>query len=741
MFGHTMKTDVTNRVMNFVAAAVLIVAGVVVSAEDWPEWRGPRRDGRSMETGLPERWSPSGENLAWRAPFGGRSAAVVFGGRVFVQNIAGDVATTQERVMCLDAATGKPIWERRFSVYLSDVPQHRAGWASPSVDPETGHVYALTVGAQLIALSREGKTVWSRSLPEEYGAVTTHGGRTVSPVIDGNAVVINVLNAGWGEQARTSNRYMAFDKRTGETIWVSTPQKWHYDTNYATPVVAGIGGVRMLIVGGTDGVIHALSAGTGEPLWRWHISKRGINNSVVVDGATVYMAHGEENIDTSEMGMVAAVDGTARGELQPSHIKWKTLGFLGSFPSPVLDAERLYHVDNGAMLGAFDRASGTLLWTRKIGTIQKGAPVLADGKLYVGTENGKFYILRPRADGVDILDEDQLGTAADPEPIIASPVISNGRIYVVSMSAVYAIGPAGGAPRGTNSQPHPAAAPDPRPGEPARVLVFPAEATLAPGAAQAFRARLFDANGRFVREEKATWSVEGAGGLVAPDGTYTAPAVGLHAGVVKATVGSMSGTARVRVFPPLPYSFDFEAHEGEAPPQAWIHATGRFTIRPLGEGSTKGMFRATDNSVARRVRTIIGPPDWSNYTVEADVRASERRRQMGDVGVIAQRYVLVLFGNSQRIELHPWQAADEMTVRAPFQWKPDTWYRVKLRVENLPDGQTRVQGKAWAAGEAEPEKWLVEKVDPIGHREGSPGLYSDAGSDINFDNVKVYANR
>ena len=74
-----------------------------------------------------------------------------------MQNIAGDAATTQERVMCLDVGTGKPIWERRFSVYLSDVPQHRAAWASPALDPETGNIYAFTVGAQLLALARGRK--------------------------------------------------------------------------------------------------------------------------------------------------------------------------------------------------------------------------------------------------------------------------------------------------------------------------------------------------------------------------------------------------------------------------------------------------------------------------------------------------------------------------------------------------------------------------------------------------------
>ena len=111
--------------------------------------------------------------------------------------------------------------------------------------------------------------------------------------------------------------------------------------------------------------------------WR---AKRAINNSVVVNGTTVYVTHSEENTTTSEMGMVAAVDGTVRGKVEPASVKWATLEFLGGFASPVIDAERLYHVDNEAVLGAFDQASGRALY-RNLGTIQKASPVLADGKL------------------------------------------------------------------------------------------------------------------------------------------------------------------------------------------------------------------------------------------------------------------------------------------------------------------------------------------------------------------------
>jgi outer membrane protein assembly factor BamB len=750
----------TSTVRSLGVAACLAVACAALLAADWPEYRGPARDGRSTEKGLPEKWSPTGDNLAWRAPYGGRSGPIVVGNRVYLQNLVGDEKTTQERLMCLDADSGKPIWERRFSIYLSDVPQHRAGWASPAADPETGNLYVFTVGAELIALSRDGKVLWSRSLTEDFGAITTHGGRTVSPIVDGSNVIVNTLNFGWGDLARTSNRYFAFDKRTGQVVWISSPQQRHYDTNYAMPVTADVNGMRLLIVGGTDGVIHGIKAGTGEPVWRWDVSKRAINNSVVTRGTTVYVTHSEENIGTSEMGMVAAIDASAKGDVGPSDVKWITRGFLGGFASPVHDDARLYHVDNGAVLGAFDLESGKKLWDKNLGTIQKASPVLADGKLYVGTENGKFYILRPRADGVDVLDEDWLGSQQDPEPIIASPAVAGGRVYVVSVNATYAIGKQ---TRGTRLQPRPEtggtttkendggsggggqpAAADASlkaraTGAPAKILVFPYDVVLAPGTRQAFSARVFDANGTFIKDEIAEWSLEQLGGTIGPDGVYRATVDSAQAGTVKATAGGLTGTGRVRVIPPLPATYDFEAAEGEAPPRHWIHANTRYTVRDLG--GTKGLFRPTDNSIARRVKTFVGPSDLHDYTVEADFRAVERRRQMGDVGVIAQRYVLVLFGNSQRIELHPWQAADEMTVRAPFAWKADTWYRMKLRVENRPDGTTVARGKAWPASEPEPSAWLVEKVDTIPHRQGAPGFYTDAGSDISVDNIKVYKNQ
>ncbi len=174
---------------------------------------------------------------------------------------------------------------------------------------------------------------------------------------------------------------------------------------------------------------------------------------------------------------------------------------------------------------AFDIATGKELWTQPLSTAQKAPPVLADGKIYVGTDGGKFFIIRPGADRAQILSEVELpnsvtsccGSEGTPEQILGGAAVSRGRIFFVSSDAVYAIGPrqaravtgfAVNTPAETGA------------GAPAHVQVTPTELVLEPGETVRLRARLFDDKGRFLREEKATWSLEGLKGTVA-DGAFT----------------------------------------------------------------------------------------------------------------------------------------------------------------------------------------------------------------------------
>src|SRR5262249_44404381 len=145
--------------------------------------------------------------------------------------------TLQERLVCLNADTGQLVWEQRMNLYLSDVPPHRVAWSSPAVDPETGNIYVYGVHGALVAFSPAGKVVWHRSMVEEQGLVTTHGGRTVSPVVYRDLVIVSGISTGWGENARAAHRFFGLDKRTGQFVWTSTPGGRPFDTTYSPPVI------------------------------------------------------------------------------------------------------------------------------------------------------------------------------------------------------------------------------------------------------------------------------------------------------------------------------------------------------------------------------------------------------------------------------------------------------------------------------------------------------------------------
>ena len=729
--------------------AVLVVAAVQAQGPrrvvlgDWPEMRGPNRDGLSAETGLPDRWALNGENFLWRAPYGGRSTPIVMGNRVYIQNPVGRGAELQERIMALDTDTGKLVWEYRFNIFQSDVPPHRVGWASPAADAETGNVYALGAGASVVALSRDGKLLWDRSIGEEFAAFTTHGGRTAAPIIDGDLVIVNAALSNWGTMGARGHRFVALDKRTGEIIYVAQPGGRPYDTSFSPAIIATINGMRQLIVGGGDGAVHAMKPQTGEKIWSYIATKRAINTAVVASGNNVFVSHGDENLDTSVMGMMAALDGSQSGDIKTA--KWRFTGTEFGFSSPVVQGPRVYQIDGASKLHAYDGESGKELWSQQLGTLQKASPVLADGKIYVGTETGTFFIVRPLADRAEILSQVTMpistnsvgGSEGTAEQIVSGVAVSRGRVFFMTSDAVYAFGPKAAKTLTGFAVDEPALKGE---GAATHVQVSPSELTLTPGQSATFRARLFDDKGRFLREEKATWTLEGLKGTV-NDGAFTVPPDPIdQAGLIKATVGGVTGQARARVVRPLPWTENFEGFAEGSAPAGWISmVTGKFAVANIG--GQKALHKPPDNTLFKRIRAFMGSTTWSNYTIEADIQTPTRRRMQGDIGITAQRYSLILYGTTQRLKLEPWEPETTRTVTVPFAWKPDTWYHLKLRVENLPKGGVRALGKAWPTGEAEPDQWLIDRTDPIGNRQGAPGMFIDAEFGAHIDNISVYPNK
>ena len=495
--------------------------------------------------------------------------------------------------------------------------------------------------------------------------------------------------------ANRAHRLIGLDKRTGDIVYVASPGGRPYDTAYALPTIATINGMRLLIAGLGDGGFHAIKPQTGEKVWSFPVSKRAVNTGVVVHGNDVVVSQGDENLAGNELGLIGMIDGSQTGDIKST--KWAVKGTQFGFSSPLIDGTRIYQIDSNAGLHAYDLGDGHELWKLSLGTVQKAPPVLADGKIYVGTESGKFLIIRPHADHGEVLSAVEMPLSTHsalqqegaPEQILAGAAISRGRVFFVSGDAIYALGPKRPKAVSGLAVDSPAERGE---GAATWLQVSPTELVLKPSQAVKLHARLFDAKGRFLNEDPAaTWALQGLKGTLA-GGTFTAssdPAE--QAGTIKATSGTVSGEARARVVHALPWTETFEAYADNAVPTGWVNAqTGKFSVTTLD--GQKVLQKAPDNSIFKRLRVFVGPVDWSNYSVEADFRAPTKRRQMADVGLTAQRYTLTMFGNTQQLKLEPWEPEIVRTVTVPFAWKPDTWYHLKLRVDNTPDGMVRGRG-------------------------------------------------
>ena len=385
------------------------------------------------------------------------------------------------------------------------------------------------------------------------------------------------------------------------------------------------------------------------------------------------------------MGLVGALDATATGKLAPDKLEWRTSGFQGGFASPVTDGERLYQVDNGAVLGAFELASGQAA----LGEAARHDPEgLAGARRRQALRRAprtasSTSSSRPRA-APEILDEDQLGTRGGaggdrsrrrPSPAAAS----TSRRWTRSTRS---------ARRATPKAAAQAAAPKPaarrRAGEPAVAQLVPSE--VAGEAGRDGPATTCGSSTRraasCARSRPRRCALEGLKGAAARPGASRAAADGgSQAGLVKATVGALSATARVRVVPPLPWSFDFEAATGEAPPPYWINSTGKFYVRDHGgsqradEAQRHPAHQARPAVLrARRLRTTTPsrrtcsrPRSAARWATAASSRSATRS---------------CCSATRRSSSCSPGRPNPARTVEVPFAWKPETWYRVKLRVEN-----------------------------------------------------------
>jgi outer membrane protein assembly factor BamB len=739
-------------------------------ATGWLSWRGPAQDGYSEDIGLPNFWKsaqPRQPPALWTYDLPGRGTPVIADGRLYTLGYTGDASHQREAIAAFDAETGKRLWQHEENDFLSDTIYSRYGIGSPAVDEETGNVYAITSAGLLTGFTRDGQVLWQHSMMEEFGKLTFPNGRTGSPVIVDDLVIIHGITANWGGQAPPRDRAYAFDKLTGAHVWASTPGGAPKDNSFSLPVVDWWGAKRVLYYGEGSGSVVAVNARTGDPLWRYQIGAGGVNASAIVDDeGRLFAIHGVENIDSSASGRMVAIDlrkafakaPTKPGEpvvLDRSVELWRA-DLSGFSSSPVLGDGTLYLTDDTGNLVAVEPGSGKILWKVKLERDQiHASPVYADGKLYIPMNNGRLHIVKPTKSGPRELSVIQLAGNS-----LGAPAVWHGKVYVQTTEKLYAFGKPG---------PGKSAAPlflglsgGIIVGPATQLQLRPSELLLRPGDRVSLKASSLDGNGDWVADLPSVacekWIPPTAKVKSYMDADFDASGVLVVGPNAKPTAGAflckangLTGVIRGRVVSALPLSEDFESypltepHPTEKdvkfayPPLSWIGSRGAWEVRQRGD--SKVLAKTLDAVTRQRSQTFIGHPDMHDYTIAADVLSDGNKRLMSDIGVIDQRYIVALKGTQQLLEVT--SNFERVRVSVPFAWKPGVWYRLKARVDANADGSTVVRAKAWQREAPEPDAWTIEVPHPQGHLHGSPGFFGFAPTSlfrVYIDNISVTPN-
>lgn len=749
-------------------------------------WRGPMHNGNSLQTGLPAKAALDGPdaNLRWTLDVPGRGTPVVAeypdGPRMFVIGYPGSGAELLETLYCLNPETGEVLWQRGYADFISDIVYNRYSIGAPSVDPETGNVYYQTSPGLIMALDRDGNELWQVSLMEQYGKLTFPNGRTGVITIDGDLAIVNCISTNWGSEGPGRNRFYAFDKHTGELVWSSTPgvgPPFLKDSSFSTPHIEDRRGYRVFYAGTGCGNLVCVNVKTGEPIWRYQMSFGGVNSSpLVYDNGTpaiasddlVIQVHGKENIDDTGRGymiairadqaLTAAVGEDEQLKLDDSYVAWRNDDVQMFTSSPTIVNGVIYQCTIDGRMIAIDAKTGETLWQKKMGTDQLHAsPVVADGRIYAAFWHDGLYIFEPSREGPKNLEQLEL---SEEDLLIGTPMVWNGKVYLHSTQKLYCFGNAEGgqlAEKPDVSTLTSAIETEP----PVSLTVQPAELLLRPTERVTLDVKARD---RFGRVTPADLSETSITKFIPPtakvkvemnasiDGrTVTASDANTpSAGAFQAQAYNLTGRTRGRVLPAPPYDKDFEdaeltlTDEGDNaayahPPLPWIGARMKWQVRedPTAPGNNV-LAKTLDRVLFQRSLIFMGHADESGYTIQADVMSDGNRRGGSVVGLICQRYIVVLDANKSVIEIS--SNPNRLQVNEPFEFETEAWYTIKAKVEVNDDGTGTVYGKAWPRGEDEPEDWSITTTVPNAHTNGAPGIYGFSPQSrhrVYVDNVKV----
>ena len=410
-----------------VVTCVIALSSLSLSAEHWPQWRGPSQNGVSGEKNLPVKWSKT-ENVVWKLamPEWSGSTPIVWGDYVFL-----NVAEGNEMFLwALDRNKGTLRWKRVLSGGNQKLRKQNMSTPSPVTDGTA--VWVMTGTGILKAFDFGGKELWARDIQKEYGRFGIQWGYGSSPLLYHDSLFVQVLH---GMTTDDPSYVLRISKANGRTVWrqerPNTAKRESPDA-YTTPALLRYGSTTEIVITGAD-VVTGHDVDTGKELWRASGLNPQDDTSYRIVASPV--VHGELLFAPSRERPLLALKPGGRGDVTKSHVLWEFQNGP-DVPTPVTDGTYLYVINDRGIMFCLDARTGKEIYGRQRlrSSTYSGSPVIADGKIYITDEDGVTTVVQA-GPKFAILAENDLG-----EYTLSSPAISEGQIFVRTEAFLYAIG-------------------------------------------------------------------------------------------------------------------------------------------------------------------------------------------------------------------------------------------------------------------------------------------------------------
>lgn len=387
----------------------LILSLGLAFAADWPQWRGPNRDGKSTETGLLTSWPEGGPKQLWKTGGLGEgySSFSVVKGRLYTQGQRGD----QEFVMAIDTSNGKKIWETPAGQAFRERRGHGPR-GTPTVDGDK--LYALSGDGTLVCLElATGKQVWGFNIVEKFRGSVPHWGISESPLVDGNKVIVTPGGSNGG--------LVALDKKNGNVLWHS---KREGEAAYSSAIIVESGGVKQYVTLTSDAAL-GVSAGTGEVLWTYGKVANQTANVATPIYAQDHIFVSSDYGTGGGLLRVAATSGKASEVYFNKEMK-------NHHASSILIGKHLYGFSS-AILTAMDFMTGQVAWRDR--SVGKGGLTYADGNFYVLSERGQVALVEASPEAYK--EKGRFSIPPGEFNTWTPPVIADGKMYLREQDTLY----------------------------------------------------------------------------------------------------------------------------------------------------------------------------------------------------------------------------------------------------------------------------------------------------------------